>query len=80
MMRCARGSVARIGDTILGFAPHHGGGGCSGLMAFAWIETCSTGVADVLAETMSPSVCPRGFRGDGRHAGCCVDGRRDGCS
>jgi hypothetical protein len=49
MTRCARGSVARIGKKIVGFAPHHVGGGCSDLMAFARIETCSTGVADVLA-------------------------------
>jgi hypothetical protein len=49
-------------------------------MAFARIETCSTGIAYVLAETMSPAVYQRGVRGDGRHVGCCVDGRRDRCS
>jgi hypothetical protein len=38
-------------------------------MAFARIETCSTGVADVLAETMSPAVHPRGVGGYGRHVG-----------
>jgi hypothetical protein len=69
MTRGARGSVARIGDKIGGFAPHHVDGGCGDLMAFARIETCSTGVADVLAETMSPAVYPRGVRGDGRHVG-----------
>jgi hypothetical protein len=77
MTRGARGSVARIGEKNVDFAPHHVGGGCGNLMAFARIETCSTGVADVLAETMSPAVCPRGFRGNGGHVGCCVDGRRD---
>jgi hypothetical protein len=36
-----------------GYAPHHVGCGCGDLMAFARIETCSTGVADVFAETTS---------------------------
>jgi hypothetical protein len=79
-MRVARGSCERVGDEIGGVAPHHVGGGRSDLMAFARIETCSTDVADIFADTTSPAVYPMGIRGDGRHFGCIVNGRRDGCS
>jgi hypothetical protein len=52
----------RIGDKLVGFAPHHFGGGCSDLMAFARIETCSTGVADVFCRNHGSSSMPEGVQ------------------
>jgi hypothetical protein len=75
-----RGSGARVGDEVGGVEPHHVGGGRGDLMTFARTETCSTGVAGVFVETISPAVYPRGVVGGGRHVGCSVDGRCDGCS
>jgi hypothetical protein len=72
--------VRGLGDESGGVATHHVGDGHGDLMAFARIETCSTGMADLFAESMSPSVYTRGVRGDGCHVGGSADCRCDGCS